>query len=874
MFRKFSRALSKTPRTTVRLDVNVVQVTGLPSDAASAVRVVWARDSKVQMTKIGKSQVESDEDGSVCVSWESDGGRTTTLSIIATLDPGVDGGFGKKEYDFKVQSKVVGKEGRFVTLGKCKVDLAQYVDSTLHHVKVPLSVGGGKKAMLSFTVLGVPVKGLVEEDHEEEEEEEEVSSIGGGSSRDLSSGGVHGEEEEGGVPVEQGTLMADDTEMNTISPHIADNNNNNDTNNNGDDDVAAKKVDFAPAAEEEEEEEEEVEEKFEHHEQEEEEEWVLRRLEEAENDAEEAKRMLGESIDMLEEETAARQQAEEAVESLERELEWLEKKSVKERADWESRMKDSLHKMESTVLLLEKVQKEKEEMEKRYEQSQTEVVRLGQLLDAEFVEEKIRSAEMSAKKHAEEQAAIEVDSLKRQIKTMASRLETVEARGATAVAAVSIAGAESGALKEAEEKVKSMSLEIQYLKIEIESLRQDASAATAAAERVEQASRREAEVYAQRAADYAEQLRESQEMCAEAERSAAEARSRIIILEDTIERGNLQTAELRQRLALVAMQSGGQVGEGTSNGSEMEDVMRLMREAQDSAESRAAQLASVTQELSSTQEELSRVMQQLLDTRQEADDAARLAMTMEEEASGLRQELKKRDETRRGYEQFQDDVQSILDSGGHATRTADAEATSHSNCSGGILPRFKDAQDLQAHELASEASQMAAELTEHLATSNQEKTELKSRLEEIQFELQKVKSENDGQLRKRVETLERELIVAQNRAEVNEIFRGEHDRVAQELITAKILVAETQEELIVLKRNLFKSQEKSMNFASKLTKLETKLYRKLSKVSLSSPRRRRTSSSQATEKSPRYSIGSDVPAAAVQSPSRDTSTVQ
>ena len=91
---------------------------------------------------------------------------------------------------------------------------------------------------------------------------------------------------------------------------------------------------------------------------------------------------------MLEEETVARQQAEEAVESLEREIGWLEKKSVKERADWESRMKDSLQKMESTVLLLEKVQNEKEEMETLYEQSQSKVVHLQQFLDAEFVEGK------------------------------------------------------------------------------------------------------------------------------------------------------------------------------------------------------------------------------------------------------------------------------------------------------------------------------------------------------------------------------------------------------------------------------------------------------------------------------------------------------
>ena len=129
--------------------------------------------------------------------------------------------------------------------------------------------------------------------------------------------------------------------------------------------------------------------------------------------------------------------------------------------------------------------------------------------------------------------------------------------------------------------------------------------------------------------------------------------------------------------------------------------------------------------------------------------------------------------------------------------------------------------------------------------SNLEKSELQSLLEESRFELQKARSENDAELRKRVDTLERELVVSQNRAEVNEMFRGEHDRVAKELIDTKVSLAQTQEELVVLRRNLFKSQEKSMNFASKLTKLETKLYRRLSKVSMS-PRRKRTSSTTNT----------------------------
>lgn len=49
------------------------------------------------------------------------------------------------------------------------------------------------------------------------------------------------------------------------------------------------------------------------------------------------------------------------------------KKSAKDKADWERRMKDSLQKMESTVILLEKVQQEKEVIERRQEQSLAEI---------------------------------------------------------------------------------------------------------------------------------------------------------------------------------------------------------------------------------------------------------------------------------------------------------------------------------------------------------------------------------------------------------------------------------------------------------------------------------------------------------------------
>jgi hypothetical protein len=66
------------------------------------------------------------------------------------------------------------------------------------------------------------------------------------------------------------------------------------------------------------------------------------RVQYAEEEAANAKAMLEESIVLLENETQIREQAEETIEGLEREMEWLEKKALKERADWERRMKDSL----------------------------------------------------------------------------------------------------------------------------------------------------------------------------------------------------------------------------------------------------------------------------------------------------------------------------------------------------------------------------------------------------------------------------------------------------------------------------------------------------------------------------------------------------
>ena len=782
----------------------------------------------MQMTPLGPVS----EDGNM-VRWtpNSSNGK---LSLIASFDKVGDASFKKKEFEFKVQTKEDNKGGRFVTVGKCTVDLAKRYEerATAVTIRVPVKkdfLGQGESGSgmmeLGFNLRIVPVKGLsFDDDDDEAVSDEELEDVEEGEEPEVPDHEENSDSNDnGGDAEEQADEDNDDTVTKPVeeaevgaSPNSKSPPPMNDDlvprDNNWQQEPEIEPNPVAPQRQKSIQKQNSgisgVSVTI-----------LQKRLEAAEQETRETRRMLEESINMLEDETALRQEADEAVQSLEREIDWLEKKAVKDRADWENRMKESLHKMESTVVLLETLQREKEEMEARIEKSNAELSRLKDLADASFVEQKIKTAEAEAKRRAEGQAAIEAAALKKQINEMASRLEAAEASRSTGIGVMAgsqvvvSALAGGGGKDELEEANKQLSLENQYLKIEVESLKQDAASAKAAAARVEQSSRREAEVYAQRAADYADQLKESQRACAEAERGAAEARSRIILLEDAVERGNLVAAELRQRIALKEMT--GSVSEAAINGDasqtpasprtmdrtrELEDVMRLMREAQDSAEARASQLASVTQELQAVSEELTEAKQHALDAQREADDACRLAMTMEEEAKSLRLEIKARDEYRKDF-----DINELRDQTSHAQKE-DAEQSS------------------RAHQLAQEASQMAAALTEKLAYSNQEKIDLRARLEETRQELHKARSENDVELRKRVDALERDLVVSKNRAEVNAIFREEHDRLARELIEAKIGLAESSEELIVAKRALWKSQEKGLSLASSLTKLETKFY--------------------------------------------------
>jgi len=323
-------------------------------------------------------------------------------------------------------------------------------------------------------------------------------------------------------------------------------------------------------------------------------------------------------------------------------------------------------------------------------------------------------------------------------------------------------------------------------------------------------------VYSQRAKEYASLLEESNTKCCEAEHAAAHAKSKIVLLEDKLERSDLQTAEVRQQLALMTIS-----GAVASSTIDETDTLRILRQVQQTSEATAQELASATNEIYSLQQELSTARENIYKLQQELEDANRSVVSKQEENHYLKQELKAKEEQ---HTEFLNLRQILLDTADQKSSRAVKDEIH------GVSVSQQVDQDSEAHELAKESSLMAAQFTEQLAASNTEKIELKKRIEELTSRIKLLKSGSSGDLLSRIENLDRDLVVARNKAEVNEIFRGEHDRLAKDLVTTKLALAEAQEQIIITKRALLKSQEKSMTFASKLTKLETKLYRKLSNV--------------------------------------------
>lgn len=317
-----------------------------------------------------------------------------------------------------------------------------------------------------------------------------------------------------------------------------------------------------------------------------------------------------------------------------------------------------------------------------------------------------------------------------------------------------------------------------------------------------------------------------------------------MLLEDAVERSNLQAAELRQRLAAIRP--------STDNGEPSADLqmaMQQVREVQDAAETRAAALATTSRELVAAQDALVAAHAELEAVRQDLADAQRVVTAREEEVRQLKDQLEAKESLALELKQMQRDMAALLAGGtsakvsprpgSGASGPADAAALQAAATAAMRAPTEDgEAVDVlrrrtaEAQELARSAAMQAADLVQQLATSQAERQDAAARVADMREELVKLRSSAQGELVVRIEALERDLVVARNRADVNALFRDEHERIAGDLIATKLALAEAQEQLVVLRRSLVKSQERSMSFASKLTSLETKLYRRLSNAAV------------------------------------------
>ena len=595
------------------------------------------------------------------------------------------------------------------------------------------------------------------------------------------------------------------------------------------------------------------------------------RLANAEAAAAEAEAVAEEAVQMLEAERAERRQSEAAITQLQRDLEWANKKATKERADWERKMKDSFKKMEGTVLLAERVQREKAELGDRLAALSTEKKDLEAMLDRDAMEGRVLAAATAATAAAEAQAAIEIASLRKKVREMEEYVEEADAKalkaqGKVTALAAQLAGAQGNTtadsyeeVRAAEERADAMSLELQYAKAECRSLEAEVKAAKEEADRATAAARREAEFHGARASDLARQLETSMAAAAAAERNVSQSQGRIVLLEDALERSNLQAAELRQRLvkaqavgAAGAVAAGGATAAAVASqknaaADDLELAMQQVREVQDAAEGRAAQLAATSRELMAAQEALSAAQAELHSTRQDLSDAQRIVAARDDEVRQLRDQLRAKEAQSVELKQLQRDMAGLL--AGGAPRLSPRRLPSgdvsgsrptsgHATASNTTSPTPQELEELEvAHQKLAEAEALArnaalqtADLIQQLASSQSERQEAATKIAEMREELAKLRSNSDGDHVRKIEALERELLVSRNRAEVNHLFREEHERIASDLISTKLAWAEGQEQLLVLKRSLIKSQERSMGFAAKLTKLETKLYRRLTNV--------------------------------------------
>ncbi|GAB4816179.1 hypothetical protein N2152v2_003225 [Parachlorella kessleri] len=587
------------------------------------------------------------------------------------------------------------------------------------------------------------------------------------------------------------------------------------------------------------------------------------RLTTVERELTEAETMATEALNLLEQAQAENHDLHEEVENLKNDMEWQQKKAVKEKADWEARMQDGFRRVEESVLLAERLQREKDELQSQCTQLTSERDSLEAKLTPEAMDEQLTAELDRVRQEAEAQARIEVEVLQARIREMEEFVEKADAGRLEAAARVAELQGQLAAVKReeqdsfdqvksAEERADGLQLEVQYLQHEKERLQGELSLAREQAEAAAAGVGGEAASAEARAAELAESLEEAkaskrvpvtvQARLREVEQERGELLNQQHLLEEKLEASKLQESELQHKLAVVAgaagLAGGAAVAVGANGqlgGAAHDQLVHDLEERKRAAESRAAQLEATSRELSQVRAGLQQAEAEKDTLRNALMEAERAAATNQMRLQQLEEAARARQVQEAQLEQLQRDMAAAMLAAKEHNSSAAGLAQQKETLEAELAEvRTVHAAELatlgqqveEAHRLADYSSRELSDVVQRLAAAEAEKGEAEAKVAELRDELFTLRAGDDGELRARIAKLEKELLITRNARDVNALFKSEHDRIATELIETKLLWAEAQEQIVKLKQALVKVQEKNISFASKLTKLETKFYKR------------------------------------------------
>ncbi|EFN59880.1 hypothetical protein CHLNCDRAFT_132885 [Chlorella variabilis] len=491
-------------------------------------------------------------------------------------------------------------------------------------------------------------------------------------------------------------------------------------------------------------------------------------LQSAEQDVEEAEAMAAEAMEMAEaaqaeaaalrdEKAAIAQELAELQEQSEQALRstrWKEEREAKREADWDARLKEAYKRMEESVVLAERMQRERDELEDKY-------------------------AVLLSEKQAVE-AKLDPEAVDQQAHLLVHRLWVGELE--KQLASVRLGEEDSyDQVQAAEDRADSLSLELQYSQGEAQRLAHELALLRDAQERHASDYQRELAEASSRADAAQHQLEEARAQARlprlqlrQEAAVAVELRSRVLLLEEDVEASKLQ-------LVAAAAAGGAAAGLGTSR------LEADLAERQRVAEGRAAQLDALGRELADTRADLADALAQRERAEGQLAEARRSLAASASTVTGLEAVLAAREAQLAQAQEAQRSSLALVSARGRGSSAEEGEGGGGAGELRGLLEAERGAHAAELARLSTqlgEAQQLAqysagemAGLVQQLAEAQGERSEVAAKLAESREEVARLRAGPDGELRSRIERLEKDLVIQRNRAEVNALFKEEHDRM-------------------------------------------------------------------------------------------------